>query len=255
MVRGTVVVLAAFAVASCSAGPLTRSDKPPRYEPVGDTVIVSADGRVITATAAIVCGHAQRLVARSSPDKVVLTIENPVRNCKDPGNPPEITLVIAASTRLRAPLGKRALIRVGQTRGTIPYFDERDLASIRRLPFGLRLSSDEPTDAIGPRLQPEPGDIRRYMSSKAFLEITQIAPSPAPTARPYFFSTRCAITVGWHPPHGNGTCRSVTWVARGYRFLVRMVVARGMPLSKKKLRTIAGGILAKGRRSTLLSRP
>lgn len=84
MVRRTVLVLAALMVGSCSAGPSAGPDKPPKYEPVGDTVVVSANGRVITATGAIVCGHAQRLVARSSPDKVALTIENPVRNCKNP---------------------------------------------------------------------------------------------------------------------------------------------------------------------------
>jgi hypothetical protein len=248
LVRRTVLVLAAFLVAGCSAGPSAGPPKPARYEPVGDTVLVSADGRVITAVGRLVCGHAQRLVARSYPDKIAVIFENPDRNCKNPGDvPPLPSERIAASARLPVSLGNRALIRVGQTRGTLPYFSERDLASIRRLPFGLRLSSDKPGDFIGPQSQGEISDIRRYMSPKALMEVTQFVPSPSLAARPYWFGTRCPILLGWHPPRGGGHCRTVNWITHGYRFIVGMAVAHGMTLSKQDLRKTAEGILVSAR--------
>jgi hypothetical protein len=240
MVRRTALVLAAVMAAGCSAGPAATA-KPPRYEPVGLTVLVSSDGTVITAIGTFVCGHAQRLVARSYPGKVALILENPDHNCKeDPGNAtfPQLP----ASTRLPEPLGNRALIRVGATRGTLPYFSERDLASVRRLPSGLRLSRDEPSDFTGRRGQPEIGDTRTYMSPKALLEVNQIVPSPSMAARTYWFNTSCPNLFGWNPRHGLGHCRGVTWVAHGYHFLVRMAVERGMTLSVQELRTIAEGV-------------
>ncbi len=141
-------------------------------------MLVSADGRVITAIGTVLCGHAQRLVARSHRDKVALILENPDRHCKDIASAPAITQLTPASARLPAPLGNRALVRVGSTRGTIPYFNERDLASVRSLPFGLRLSSDEPANVVGTQGQPEIGDTRRYMSPAAILQVTQIVPVP-----------------------------------------------------------------------------
>jgi hypothetical protein len=234
------LVLAAL-VAGCSAGP-AASLKPPRYEPVGLTVLVSADGRVITAIGTFVCAHAQRLVARSYPGKVALILENPDRNCKeDPGNT-TFSQLIPASTRLPEPLRNRALIRVGSTRGTIPYFSGRNLASVRRLPFGLLLSRDGPSDSTGRRGQPEIGDTRTYMSPKALLEINQIVPSPSLAARTYWFNTSCPNLAGWHPRRGLGHCRGVTWIAHGYHFLMGMAVERGMTLTVQELRTIAEGV-------------
>lgn len=237
MVRRMALVLAALAVASCSAGPVARTDRPPRYEPVGLTVLVSADGRTITALGTEVCGRTQRLVARSYSDKVALILENPAHGCKDPGSEPG-GLPIPVSTHLPAPLGSRALIRVGSTKGTIPYFHGRDLASIPRLPFGLRFSSDAPANTSG-----EIGDTRSFMSPKALMEVTQIVPSPSLAARSYWFSTSCPGGLGWHPRHGYGPCRTITWVAHGYHFLLKMAVKRGMTLSKQKLRTTAEGVL------------
>jgi hypothetical protein len=49
--------------------------------------------------------------------------------------------------------------------------------------------------------------------------------------------------IGWHPRRGYGHCRGVTWVARGYHFLVGMAVERGMTLSVQELRTVAEGVL------------
>jgi hypothetical protein len=244
MVRRLGLVLAALAVAGCSAsaGPVAGPYKPPRHGPVGDTVLVSADGRTITALGTEVCERAQRLVARSYPDKVALIFENPAHGCEDPGSESG-GLPLPASTHLPAPLGHRALIRVGSTRGTIPYFRERDLASIRKLPFGLRLSSDVPANAYGPLGHAEIGDTRRFMSPKAFLEVTQIVPSPSLATRPFWLSTLCPDLVGWQPPREQVTCRTITWVAHGYHFLVKMAVEHGMTLTKQTLRTIAKGVL------------
>jgi hypothetical protein len=235
MVRGLVWLLAVLMVAGCSAVP---SASPPRYRPVGDTVLVSVDGRLITALGPVGCRHAARLVARSYPDKVSLIFRNPANNCDA-----EVPHLVPASTRLPAPLGNRALVRVGATRGTIPYFSERDLASVRRLPFGLRLSSDGPADAYGSQGQPELGDTRMYLSPNAAMEVTQIVPSPSLAARPYWFSTSCPNVPGWFPRHPNGPCRTVTWVAHGYHFLVGIEVERGMTLSVRELRATAEGVL------------
>jgi hypothetical protein len=204
---------------------------------VGLTVLVSADGRTITALGTEVCGRAQRLVARSYSDKVALIFENPTHGCIDSGSEPS-GLPIPVSIHLPEPLGNRALIRVGSTRGTIPYFHGRDVASIDRLPFGLRLISDAPANTSG-----EIGDTRRFMSPQALMEVTQVVPSPSLAARSYWFSTSCPDGLGWHPRHGYGHCRMVTWVAHGYHFLLKMAVTRGMTLSKQKLRTTAEGVL------------
>ena len=238
MVRGTVLVLAALLVAGCSTGPFAGFPSPPRYEPVGQTVLVSADGRKSTAVGPMACGHAPRLVARAYPDKVSLIFENPDTSCNA-----EVLGAVPASARLPAPLGRRALVRVGSTRGTIPYFSERDLASIRRPPFGLRLSTDEPADVSGSQGQPEIGDTRIYMSPTAIMEVTQIAPSLSRSSRPYWFSTSCPSLVGWHPRRRYGPCRAVTWVTRGYHFLVSIGGERGMTLSVRELRTTADGVL------------
>lgn len=245
MVRGTVLVLAALVMAGCSAGPSAPAYKLPRLEPVGDTVLVSADGRTITALGTEVCTRAQRLVARSHPGQVALIFENPAHGCKYPGSDSG-GVPAPASTRLPAPLGDRALIRAGRTRGTIPYFNERDLASIRRLPFGLRLSRDVPASAYGPQ-GPEIGDTRQYISPKAAMVVTQIVPSPPLAARSYWFSTSCPIAFGWNPRHGDGPCRMITWIAHGYHFLLNVAVERGMTLSKQELRRVAEGVLVSPR--------
>jgi hypothetical protein len=236
MVRGTVWALAVLLVAGCSAGPFAAFPSPPRYEPVGQTVLVSADGRVITAIGPVACGHAPRLVARSFPDKVSLIFENPDTKCNG-----EVIGSVPASAHLPAPLGNRALIRVGSTRGTIPYFNERDLASVRRLPFGLRLSSDEPAYVTGAQGQPEIGDTRTYLSADAAMEITQIVPSPPLPARRYWFSTACPIVPGWLRQFP--ACRTVTWIAHGYHFLVSLAVRHGMTVTVRELRTIAEGVV------------
>jgi hypothetical protein len=229
---------AIMVAAGCSSTLSAGFPKPPRFEPVGATVLVSADGRVITAVGKVVCGHAQRLVARSYPTKVVLVFENPDRNCHA-----EEIQRMPASTRLAVPLGSRALVRAGSTKATIPQFSERHLARVRRLPFGLRLSGDGPADASGPQGQAEIGDTRTYMSPKAIMVVTQIIPSPSLSDRRYWFSASCPIMFGWRPRHGSGRCRTVTWVTHGYHFLLGMAVEHGLTLSVQQLRMIAEGVM------------
>jgi hypothetical protein len=241
MARRTAWVFAALLVAGCSTGPSAQAYRLPGHEPVGDPVLVSADGRTITALGTHVCIRAQRLLARSYPDKVALILANPAHGCEGPdsgaGGLPQPAII-----RLPAPLGDRALIRVGSTSGTIPYFDERDLASIRRLPFGLRLRRDVPADFYGPQ-GPEIGDTRQYTSPKAVMEITQVVPSPSLAARSYWLSTSCPNVFGWNTRYGNDPCRTITWVAHGYHFLLGMEVVRGLTLSKQELQATAECVL------------
>jgi hypothetical protein len=234
--RLPVLALTALMVAGCTSSQLAASSHPPRYEPVGETVVVSADGRVITAIGEWVCDHDSRLVARSYPGMVSVILENPDTKCDANvlGSVP-----VAVNTRLSAPLGNRALVRVGSTRGGIPYFSERDLATIRRLPFGLRLSIDEPSDDLGLQGQPEIGDTRIYMSPRAILEVTQIVPSLLLSARPDWFGTSCPDLTDWNPRRGDGPCRTVTWVAHGYHFYLGIGVERGMTLTVRELRMMA----------------
>jgi hypothetical protein len=234
MVRGAAWLPAVVVVAGCSAGAF---GSPPSYEPVGWAVLVSADGRVITATGPVACGHAPRLVARSYPGKVSLILENPDINCNA-----EVIGAVPARARLPAPLGNRALVRAGSTRGTIAYFSERNLARVGRLPFGLRLAVDEPAAGAGSNGRPEIGDTRIYMSPTALMEVTQIAPSPPPSARPARFGPGCPYLAGWHPRRGYGPCRTVTWTARGYYFVTSIEVERGMTLSLHELRATAEGV-------------
>jgi hypothetical protein len=111
------------------------------------------------------------------------------------------------------------------------------------LPFGLRLSIDEPANAIGNQGQPEIGDTRIYMSPTAIMEVTQIVPSPSLSGRSYWFGTNCPDLSGWNPRRGYGSCRTVTWVAHGYHFLVGMGVERGMKLSVRELRATAEDVV------------
>jgi len=74
------------------------------------------------------------------------------------------------------------------------------------------------------------------------MEITQVVPSPSLAARPYWFSTSCPNVSGWNSRYGNDSCRTITWVAHGYHFLLGMVVVRGLTLSKRELQTTAEGV-------------
>jgi len=88
-------------------------DSPPRSDPVNGPVLVSADGRVITAIGPVACGHAPRLAARSYPHKVTLTFVNPDTNCDA-----EMTGTTAASTRLARPPGARSRATVSRYRAS-----------------------------------------------------------------------------------------------------------------------------------------
>ena len=79
---------------------------PPRTAPVNSLVLISANGRVLTARGAIACGRRPLLVARSYPDRVTLTWINPDTSCNS-----EAIKQVTVSTSLPTPLGSRALVQ------------------------------------------------------------------------------------------------------------------------------------------------
>ena len=120
--------------AGCSGFPA-----PPKYAPVNQPVLVSADGRTVTSLGQFVCGRRPMLMASPTRRKVTLTWLNPDTSCGA-----EPIGLVAAHAILRAPLGSRALLQAS-TRTAIPYFSERDLARVTILPPGFRLTSDLPS--------------------------------------------------------------------------------------------------------------
>lgn len=84
---------------------------PPKTEPVDSLVLLSANGRVLTARGAMACGRRPLLVARSDSDRVTLTWVNPDTSC----NAEAIKQVIV-STTLPMPLGSRILVQAATGR-------------------------------------------------------------------------------------------------------------------------------------------
>ena len=103
----TVLGTAIFGLVAVGCGG-TNADfpPPPRTAPVNSLVLVSANGRVLTARGAIACGHRPLLVARSYPDRVTLTWVNPDTSCNA-----EAIKQVTVSTSLPTPLGGRALVQ------------------------------------------------------------------------------------------------------------------------------------------------
>jgi hypothetical protein len=219
----------------------------PRRFPVA-TVLVSANGRVITAVGGKACGHKPRLVARSHPDKVTQVWVNPDATCNA-----ETARAVAVRIVLPEPLGNRPLAHASGS-GRIPYFSQRDFARVTVLPAGYRLSSEVPAG------QPV-GDRRTYT----------IPPGTdtAGTHRP----CPCAQLVIWqqvlsrgfisptqqtsqHPIHAevhgrsaallvNGPldARSVNWAEHGYYFTVGVAYGPDIaPLTNTQLIAVADGI-------------
>jgi hypothetical protein len=259
--RGVALAVAAT-VAGCATPAGVLWPSPPTTSPVDQPVLVSADGRVITAIGPRACGHAPRLVARSHPRKVTLTWLNPDTNCHA-----EMLGTASGRARLLAPLGTRALVQA--TSGApVSYFDERDLARIGMLPAGFRPSSDLPwtISEIPSASFPDPaqwavGDTRTYTreaSTAARLSIAQLAAAHGfnPLAPwPWHGRVRvdgrpAAMFVG----RANGLVysRSITWVDHVYRFVVTTYVQgpfphsvdtkKQVPLSKTQLAAVADGI-------------
>jgi hypothetical protein len=212
------------------------------------TVLVSADGRVITGVGGMACGHDPRLVARSYPDKVTLIWDNPDTNCNA-----ETLRSAVVRIKLTEPLDNRTLVQASGG-GHIPYFDQRDFARVTVLPAGYRLSSEVPAG------QPV-GDRRIYT-----------IPPGTDTAGTHR-SCPCAKLLIWqqvlgkgfitpaqqtsqHPIHvrvhgraaallvdGPLDARSVNWAEHGYYFTVGLAYgADTTPLTNAQLIAVANGI-------------
>lgn len=102
---GAAALALAVGVGGCGSG-TPAFPHPPRAAPVNSLVLISANGRVLTARGAIACGHRPLLVARSYPDRVTLTWINPDTSCNAEAIKP-----VTVSTSLPTPLGSRALVQ------------------------------------------------------------------------------------------------------------------------------------------------
>jgi hypothetical protein len=102
---GTAALALAVVIEGCG-GTNPGFPPPPPTAPVNSLVLISANGRVLTARGAMACGHRPRLVARSYPDRVTLILINPDTSCNA-----EAIKQVAVSTSLPTPLGARALVQ------------------------------------------------------------------------------------------------------------------------------------------------
>ena len=84
---------------------------PSKTAPVNSLVLLSANGRVLTARGAIACGRRPLLVAQSHPDRVTLTWVNPDTSCNA-----ETIKPVMVSTTLPMPLGSRILAQAATGR-------------------------------------------------------------------------------------------------------------------------------------------
>ncbi|MHB1431710.1 MAG: hypothetical protein ACYCVZ_06310 [Streptosporangiaceae bacterium] len=80
---------------------------------------MSANGRIITATGAIACGHRPILVARAYPGRVTLKWVNPDTKCNA-----EAIVPVTVSVTLASPLGYRKLVQASDG-APIPYHVQR----------------------------------------------------------------------------------------------------------------------------------
>jgi hypothetical protein len=212
---------------------------PPRTSPVSGPLLVSADGRVITGIGSMACGHAPRLVTRSSPRKVALIWVNPDTNCHA-----EMIGSAVARARLPSPLGHRALVQAASGK-PVHYFGERDLVRVGVLPAGFRLSSDLPFGIAELPSVSLPGsavwavgDTRTYTGpagTAAQLSIAQLAAAHGFNPLPPW-PWPAHVRVDGRPAallvdraNGLAYSRSITWVARGYRFVVNIFVHGQIP--------------------------
>jgi hypothetical protein len=220
---------------------------PPRRFPVA-TVLVSANGRVITAVGGKTCGHDPRLVARSYPDKVTLVWVNPDTNCNaETARPSRVRIM------LPEPLGNRLLVHASGS-GRIPYFSQRDFVRVTVLPAGYRLSMEVPagqpvgdrrtysippgTDTAGTH-RPCPCAqlvIWQQVLSKGF-----ILPTQQTSQRPIHVQVhgRSAELL----VNGPLDARSVNWAEHGYYFTVGVAYGPDTaPLTNAQLIAVADGI-------------
>jgi len=119
---GAATLALAIAVGGCASA-IPSWPHPPRTAPVNSLVLISANGRVLTARGAMACGHRPLLVARSYPDRVTLTWINPDTSCNA-----EAIKTVAVSTSLADPLGSRALLQAS-TGARVRYHEAHKGAS------------------------------------------------------------------------------------------------------------------------------
>jgi hypothetical protein len=211
-------------------------------------VVVSADGRVITAEGPVTCGHAPRLVARSYARRVTLIFLNPDTTCG-----PETTgqlLLLPSRVRLPEPLGHRLLTRSGY-RARLPYFDERDLAAIGLIPAGFRLAGDFPATLTLRSGQPYTGDTRVYaaLARTSALQVTQLILGNAGAQfrhwrqRAYRTGTGCLPDAS-RAAHvqGMASCRTVAWLDHGYRFILGVACPHSRPFSIARMIALARSV-------------
>ncbi len=247
---GAGAVSLALMAAGCGVlGPGSGFPPPPRQAPV-TTVLVSADGWVITGVGGMACGHDPRLVARSYPRKVTLIWVNPDTNCNG-----ETLRSAVVRIRLAEALGNRQLVQAGDG-GQIPYFDQRDLARVTVLPAGFRLRGEFPAgQPVGDtRTYPgppgtgtaEPGwpcqcaqlVIWQQVVSKRF-----ITPTQQTSQRPVY--VRVHGRVAALLDNGPFYARSVNWMDHGYYFTVGVAYGpEKVPLTDAQLIAVADGIRA-----------
>ncbi len=210
-------------------------------------VVISADGRTMTAWAGVDCGHAQRLRAHSYSNRVTLTLVTPVV--------PPTTLCLldlmaeTVSTRLPAPLGERRLVQASSGK-PIPYFDASQFARLTVLPPGCVLAGDFP--AGGPHNRGDQRDCTYGSDSTGLtLSVTQfigrVGANPG-TAwsvvdHPSINGHRATLWVG--AESGLGVyVRSVAWHQDGYTFVLTSEPndVRERVISVRLLLAIADGL-------------
>ena len=168
----TVGVLAVVAVTSgCSQVP-GPWPPPPRLVQISGNVLLSPDGRVITAAGLKACGRRPLLIARSYPHRVTLTWLNPDTNCNA-----ESIFRAVVSTSLPAPLGRRTLVQASD--GTRIAYQRADSNSPATPAFAACLQYFWPhvrhammttvaaVNNVGPRtVHAKPGPLDRYKRSE-----------------------------------------------------------------------------------------
>ena len=216
----------------------------PQRSPV-QTVLVSANGRVLTAVGGRACGRYPRLVARSGSHSVSMVFVYPPMNCHA-----EAVKTVTVRTTLPQPLGGRALVHPGG--GRIPSFSQRQFARVTVLPAGYRLASEIPAG------QPA-GDQRTYTVPPGAAGASQ----PCPCAHLVIWQQ--IIGKGFIPPaqqtsqrpgqavingavadvftSGPFFARSVNWTAHGYYLTVGVAYdAPAAGLTMAQLIAVANGL-------------
>lgn len=218
--------------------------------PVNGPVLVSSDGRTITAKTTKACGLDPVLVTYPDANRVALALAVPPPPsgvvCSD------VAEIVIIQAHLAVPLGNRLL--VGKSDGSpIKYFDEKNLAQPSTIPTGFHISQDEPASALALGSAPI-GDTRTYLGSApsdALLTITQVLDS-TPMKTMLAWPVTSQVTLHGQTAElrtesssaGQVVARSLTWTEAGYTFVVTSFdhMVQQVPLSEADLINIANGV-------------